>query len=54
MMEQTFFDIENIKVYDLSHEAALKFSGEMKKFVNGRISGYSKRSCGSWRREVAS
>jgi ornithine cyclodeaminase/alanine dehydrogenase len=37
MAISTIFDIEEIKVYDLYHEAALKFSGEMKQFVNGRI-----------------
>ena len=37
MAISTIFDIEEIKVYDLYHEAVLKFSGEMKKFVIGRI-----------------
>ncbi len=37
MAISTIFDIEEIKVYDLYHETALNFSGEMKKFVNGRI-----------------
>jgi ornithine cyclodeaminase/alanine dehydrogenase len=33
----TIFDIEEIKVYDLYHEAALKFAGEMNTFVTGNI-----------------
>ena len=37
MAISTIFDIEEIKVYDLYHEAALNFTAEMKKFVNGRI-----------------
>lgn len=37
MAISTIFDIEEIKVYDLYQEAALKFAGEMKMFVKGEI-----------------
>ncbi len=37
MAISTIFDIEEIKVYDLYQEAALKFAEEMKMFVKGEI-----------------
>ncbi len=37
MAISTIFDIEEIKVYDLYQEAALKFAGDMKEFVKREI-----------------